>query len=96
MIRFDVSNLINAVRATIEQATPNEEVLRAATFAGAEVFREAAKRNEQAHIRSGTTYRSVIVKRLEEESDGHLRQVYKVTVRKGRYSGDDAFYFRFV
>lgn len=96
MIRFDVSSLMTAVRETIEQATPDEAALRAATFAGAEVFRDEAKRNAQGHIQTGTLWRNIIVKRLEEESDGAKRQVYKVTVRSGPRSGDDAYYWRWV
>jgi HK97 gp10 family phage protein len=96
MIRFDVSSLMGAVMQTIEQATPDEGALRAATFAGAEIFRDEAKRNAQSHIQTGTIWRSIIVKRIEEESNGATRQVYKVTVRKGRYGGDDGYYWRFV
>jgi len=83
---------MDVVRETITQATPDEDALRAATFAGAEIFRDEARRNAQSHIQTGTLWRNIIVKRLEEESDGHLRQVYKVTVRKGPRGGDDAYY----
>lgn len=96
MIRFDVTNLVDVVRNTIDQATPSEDALRAATFAGAEVFRDEAKRNAQSHIQTGTIWRSIITKRLEEESDGGIRQVYKVTVRSGPREGRDAFYWRWV
>lgn len=96
MIGFDTSDLMRAVAATIEQVTPDEQMLRAVGFAGAEVFRDEAKHNAQSHAKSFTIYRNIIVKRLEEESDEHRRQVYLVTVRKGNYGGGDAFYWRFV
>lgn len=96
MIRFDVSDLMDAVHQTLQHATPDEATLRAATFAGAEVFRDEAKRNAQSHIQTGTLWRNIIAVRLVEESDGALRQVYKVTVRKGRYGGEDAYYARWV
>jgi hypothetical protein len=96
MIRFDASDLERAVAAAIEQVTPDEESLRATGFAGAEVFRDGAKHNAASHAKTWTIYRSIIVKRLEEESDEHRRQVYLVTVRKGSYGGSDAFYWRFV
>jgi hypothetical protein len=96
VIRFDVSSLADVVAETLEQIVPDEATMRAVTFAGAEVFREEAKRNALGHAKTHTIYRSIIVKRLEEESHGAMRQVYKVTVRKGRYDGDDAFYWRWV
>ncbi len=81
-----------------------EAELRAVGFAGAEVFRDEAKRNvsrsesaagEGPAKQSGTLHDSIIVKRLEEES-GPTRQAYIATVRKGNYNGADAFYWRFV
>ena len=96
MISVDASDLARAVAATIQQITPDEETLRAVGFAGAEVFREEAKHNAQSHAKTWTIHRNIIVKRLEEESDEHRRQVYLVTVRKGGYGGGDAFYWKFV
>jgi homoserine dehydrogenase len=96
MIGFDTSDLERAVRATVDQVTPDEQMLRATGFAGSEVFREEAKHNAASHAKTWTIHRNIIVKRLEEESDGNQRQVYLVTVRKGDYGGGDAFYYRFV
>jgi HK97 gp10 family phage protein len=98
MINFDASDLERAVAATIDQVigSIDEPALRAVGFAGAEIFRDEAKRNAQSHAKTWTIWRNIIVKRLEEESDGAHRQVYLVTVRKGEYGGDDAFYWRFV
>jgi homoserine dehydrogenase len=98
MINFDVSSLTEAVVDTVNQVknSIDEPALRAVGFAGAEVFREEAKRNAQSHIKTGTLWRSIIVKRAEEQSDGGMKQVYIVTTRKGRFGGEDAFYSRFV
>jgi hypothetical protein len=98
MIQFDASGLAAAMRATVDQVreSVDEPVLRAAGFAGAEVFRDEAKRNALSHIQTGTIYRNIIVKRIEEESRGDERQVYLVTVRKGDYGGGDAYYWRWV
>lgn len=98
MIEFDSSALAEAVQQTVDQisASVDEDGLRATGFSGAELFREEAKRNARAHAKTYTIHNNIIVKRIEEESDGALRQVYLVTVRKGRYGGADAFYWRFV
>lgn len=96
MIGFDTSDLLRVVAATIEQVTPDEPMLREIGFAGAEVFREEAKHNAASHAKTWTIHRNIIVKRLEEQSDEHRRQVYLVTVRKGGYGGGDAFYWKFV
>lgn len=98
MIEFDSSafeEAMTSAKKTITEAV-GESTLRTVGFAGAEVFRDEAKRNAQARIQTGTLYRSIIAKRLEEDSDGGRRQAYLVTVRSGRYGGDDAFYWRFV
>lgn len=98
MIRIDASELVDVVSQTTQEIrdSVDESTLRKVGFAGAEVFRDEAKRNAMAHIQTGTIYRNIIVKRLEGESDGGTKQVYLVTVRKGQYGGDDAFYWRFV
>lgn len=98
MIGFDASDLRRAVAATVDQVVGavDEPALRAVGFAGAEIFRDGAKRNAQKHAKTWTIWRNIIVKRLDEESDGGYRQVYLVTVRKGSYGGSDAFYWRFV
>lgn len=98
MIEFDASSLTSAVQQTVDQVRrgAGEETMRATGFAGAELFREEAKRNALGHAKTYTIYRSIIVKRLEEESDGGNRQSYLVTVRSGQYNGSDAFYWRFV
>lgn len=98
MIRIDMSELTEVVDRTVREIreSVDEPTLRKVGFAGAEVFRDEAKRNAMAHIQTGTIYRNIIVKRLEEQSDGGNRQTYLVTVRKGDYGGGDAFYWRFV
>jgi homoserine dehydrogenase len=98
MIRIDMSELTEVVDRTVCEIRESidEPTLRKIGFAGAEVFRDEAKRNAMAHIQTGTIYRNIIVKRLEEQSDGGNRQAYLVTVRKGDYGGGDAFYWRFV
>lgn len=98
MIDFDGSDLVAAATETVAQILHNldEPALRAIGFAGAEVFRDEAKRNSLAHRKTGVLYDNIIVKRVEEESDGSMRQVYLVTVRAGRYGGGDAFYWRWV
>lgn len=98
MIDFDLSQFETAVQDVASRVldSVDEDALRATGFAGAEVFREEAKQNALGHAKTFTIHRNIIVKRLEEESDGSARQVYLVTVRAGRYGGDDAFYWRFV
>lgn len=98
MIEFDLSQFESTFREALSRVEEGvgEDVLRAAGFAGAEVFRTEAKRNAQAHAKTYTIYNNIIVKRVEEESNGKTRQVYIVTVRKGTYGGSDAFYWRFV
>ncbi|MGG7603547.1 HK97-gp10 family putative phage morphogenesis protein [Massilia sp. BKSP1R2A-1] len=98
MIDFDPSDLVEVVQQTAQDVidSVDEPVLRAVAFAGADLFREQAKQNALAHAKTYTIHRNIIVKRLEEESDGGVKQVYLVTVRKGRYDGADAFYWRFV
>lgn len=93
MLNFDSralqASLADAVRKLSDAA--GESALRAAGSSGAELFRDEAKRNAQAHVKTGTLRDNIIVVRLEEESDGARRQVYKVTVRS-----NPAFYWRFV
>jgi HK97 gp10 family phage protein len=96
MIGFDTSDLLRAVAETVGQVTPDEQTLRAAGVAGADVFREEAKHNAASHAKTWTIHRNIIMKHLPEDSDGAVRQAYLVTVRKGDYGGGDAFYWRFV
>lgn len=98
MIEFDASSLAAAIQQTVDQVRSGagEETLRATGFSGAELFREEAKRNALERAKTFTIHRNIIVKRLEEESDGSTRQVYLVTVRSGNFGGRDAFYWRFV
>lgn len=98
MIRIEGMDLAEVVRSTVEgiRESVNESTLRQVGFTGAEVFREEAKQNARSHIQTGTLYRNIIVKRLERESDADNKQVYLVTVRKGQYGGDDAYYWPFV
>lgn len=99
MIKFDAGSLVADIRtltSKIEGAL-DEGTLRRVGFSGAEVFREEAKRNAMSHVKTGTLYRNIIAKRLQEESDGGNRQVYLVTVRSGKFNQEgDAFYWRFV
>jgi HK97 gp10 family phage protein len=98
VIGFDASDLERAVADTANQITEalDESTQRELGFTGAAIFREGAKHNARKHAKTYTIFNSIIVKRLEEESDGGNRQAYLVTVRKGRYGGGDAFYWRFV
>lgn len=98
MIEFDTSDLERAVTEMAQQVTASldESALRAVGFAGAEIFRDEAKRNALGHVKTSVIYNSIIVKRLEEESDGGKRQAYLVTVRKGKFNGNDAYYWRWV
>lgn len=98
MINFDPSDLLDVVRQTVDQVqgSIDEPTLRAVGFSGADIFRSEAKANAQSHIQTGTLHRNIIVKRVEEESDGSVRQVYIVTVRRGPRGGDDAYYARWV
>ena len=98
MIDFDPAGLVSGVQEMVDQINGlvDEDTLRAVGFSGAEVFRDEAKSNARARAKTYTIHNSIIVKRLEEESDGGKRQAYVVTVRKGTYGGSDAFYWRFV
>jgi len=98
MIDFDPSRLIEAIRDTAQQVvnSVDEVTLRTVAYAGADMFRDQAKQNALANKKTGILFGSIIVKRLEEESDGGTKQVYLVTVRKGSYGGGDAFYWRWV
>jgi hypothetical protein len=98
MIDFDMSAFESAMTAAKKTITESvgEETLRTVGFSAAEVFRDEAKQNALKNIQTGTLYRSIIAKRLTEEADGGRRQSYLVTVRSGRYGGEDAFYWRFV
>jgi HK97 gp10 family phage protein len=72
-----------------------EAVLRAGGYAAASVYRDEAIRI--VPVDSGTIQRNIIVKRIEERSDGPTRQVYYVTVRKGKFNVEgDAYYWRWV
>jgi HK97 gp10 family phage protein len=72
-----------------------EAMLRAGGSAGAAVFCDEAIR--RVPVASGTIRRNIIVKRIEEKSDGATRQTYYVTVRKGKMNVEgDAFYWRWV
>lgn len=98
MINFDASELLKVVNGTVDdiRESLNESALRKVGVAGAAVFRDEAKQNALAHAKTRTIYRNIIIKHIDEQSNAGKFQVYKVTVRKGRYSGDDAFYWRWV
>lgn len=97
MIDF-TSGLEAAVRETVQQVQEgvSEEALRETGFAGAAIFQAEARRNAASHAKTWNLYNNIIVKRIEEESSGALRQVYLVTVRAGKSGGVGAFYWRFV
>lgn len=74
-----------------------ESGLRAAGFAGAEVLRAEVKLNASRHRDTGVLMNNIIVKRVEEKSDGARIQTYYVMVRQGRMGREgDAFYWRWV
>jgi len=98
MIRFDTSGLAHAFNIATQRLDEalGESTLRAAGFAGAELLRDQAKQNALANKKTGVLYDNIIVKRLEEDSDGARRQTYIVTVRNGNFKGDGAYYWRWV
>ncbi|MFC3457259.1 MULTISPECIES: HK97-gp10 family putative phage morphogenesis protein [Massilia] len=97
-MRFDTSSLVEVAQQTADQVVESidESVLRAVGYAGADLFRDQAKQNALANKKTGMLFDSIIVKRIEEESDGGKIQVYLVTVRKGSAVGDGAYYWRWV
>jgi len=97
-MRFDTLNLIEAVQETAEQVVNSidEVTLRTVGFAGADLFRDQAKQNALANKKTGILFDNIIVKRLEEESDGGKVQVYLVTVRNGGAASPGAYYWRWV
>jgi len=98
VIGFDASAYGAAMTATKNTITEamGESTLRTVGFAGAEVFRDQVKQNSLKHKKTGMLFDNIIVKRLEEDSDGGRRQVYMITVRNGTASSPGAFYWRFV
>jgi len=98
MIEFDTSALIEAVQETAGQVTNlvDEVALRTVGFAGADLFRDQVKQNALANKKTGMLFDNIIVKRLEEESDGGKKQVYLVTVRSGSASSPGGYYWRWV
>ena len=76
-------------------AAAGEATLRAAGFAGAQVFQKEAI--ARVPVDSGTIRENIIVKRAEESSDTNKKQTYLITVRTGKKNAEgDAFYWRFV
>jgi hypothetical protein len=98
MIEFDTSAFESEFRSALAQLEEGvgEDALRTIGFAGADIFRDEAKRNAARHAKTWTIHNNIIVKRVEEESNGNTRQVYIVTVRAGGYGGSDAFYWKWV
>lgn len=98
MIEFDAAELETAVRDTVQQVREgvSEDALRATGFAGSDIFRAEAKRNAAGNAKTWTIYNNIIIKRLEEESDGSIKQVYMVTVRVGKTGSPKGFYWRWV
>lgn len=98
VFKFDTSALVDSIKQQVDGINDavGEESLRAAGFAGADVFRDEAVLNAAANRKTGVLQNNIIVKRLDEESS-ETRQAYLVTVRSGDYGADgDAFYWRFV
>lgn len=98
MIKFDAESLRAVMAETAKQLgdAVGQDALRAAGFAGAEIFRDEAKANAQKNRKTGVLQNNIIVKRLEEEASDR-KQSYIVTVRSGKFGTDgDAFYWRFV
>jgi len=95
---FDPSSLIEAVQETVNQVNSlvDEEMLRTIGFAGADLFRDQAKQNALSNKKTGILFDNIIVKRMEEESDGPRKQVYLVTVRNGNAASNGAYYWRWV
>jgi HK97 gp10 family phage protein len=71
-----------------------ENALRATGYAGAKVFQEEAIANTAKFKEpTGVIRDNIIVKRIEEESDGAKKQTYRVVVRKGKMNvKGDAYY----
>ena len=71
-----------------------ENTLRAAGYAGAKVFQEEAIANTARFKEpTGVIRDNIIVKRIEEESEGAKKQTYRVVVRKGKKNVQgDAYY----
>ena len=97
MIEFDADLFEDQFLSAVARLAGgiDEDLLRATGFAGADIFRDEAKHNAAANAKTYNLYNNIIVKRVEEESEGALRQVYIVTVRNGK-RGPGAFYWRFV
>jgi HK97 gp10 family phage protein len=58
-----------------------ERALRAAAFEGSDIIRDEVV--QRAPVLTGLLKSDVLVKRLEEKSDGNQRQTYLITVRTG-------------
>lgn len=72
-----------------------ENTLRAAGYAGAKLIQEEAI--QLVRKKDGVVARNIIVKRIEEKSNGNEIQTYKVAVRTGKYENEgDAFYWDFL
>ena len=98
MIKFDGESLRAALSDKVKQLgeAVGQEAMRAAAFAGADVFRDEAVINAEKSKDTGVLQRNIIIKRLDEEASDR-RQAYIVTVRSGKFGTDgDAFYWRFV
>jgi HK97 gp10 family phage protein len=98
-MRVNTSSFLAGMRAALDNVSEaiGEDALRAAGFAGAEVLRNEAKLNASRHVDTGTLMNNIIVKRVEEKSDGARLQTYYVMVRNGKmFREGDAFYWRWV
>ena len=98
-MKIDPSALMAAMRQTVAAVADSvdESALRKAGVAGAAVFRDEAKRNAQARMKTGALFRNIIIKHQPEHSDGAKRQSYVVTVRSGKFGADgDPYYWKWV
>jgi len=98
-MRVNTSAFLAAMRGELDRVAEavSEGGLRAAGYAGAEVLRAEVKLNASRHRDTGVLMNNIIVKRVEEKSDGARIQTYYVMVRQGRMNREgDAFYWRWV
>jgi hypothetical protein len=98
-MRINTDAFLAAMRSAAGQVANavNESGLRKAAYAGADILRDEAKLNASRHRQTGVLMNNVIVKHVDEKSDGNRIQTYYVMVRAGRMNKEgDAFYWRWV
>lgn len=98
-MRVDSSSFLSQMRAALDQVGEmvGESTLRKVGVAGAVVLRDEAKLNAISNKKTGTIYHNIIIKHVEEKSDGSNLQTYYVMVRSGKRNNEgDAYYWRWV